>query len=446
MKIKSNTLISVFCFCLLMVLLFENRAFCAPKPAPRIFNPYDVETPYAGLQFLHPGPKPKKHDRVEPYIPAVINYGLNQALPSNISRGIEMDAGWDQLSGSPTLRLDYFQAIKAWNDKSVFLSPRVSLNGVRENYSLGAGFRHLLTSDTMFGFYAYYDWIRPKRAGGDFLRQAVAGFEFSALPGYFSDLKVSANAYIPTNVRETLVKEGTMLFRESLPEGGDLKVSLLAPTVFPYFDIRLEGQAHSYRASNTNVTGHRTMVSINSRDGMLNANVNYGRDSAWGEQYSLMAGVNLAFDWNSLLKGENPFSAPHKVFDKRYNRKIREGLFTKAVRRHDLPLNRSEIRSTIMANISGETVTFTGGFPDIPNSVVTVQISQSPWRDCMDIPTDEKGSYYGMISLPPGTCKIRLVHKPSGRATEARTIMITDNQEGGPSPLEAAAWQTTPEF
>lgn len=443
---RSNTLVMVFCFSLLMVLLCRNSAVCAPKPDPRFFNPYDVETPYAGLQFVHPGPKQKKNDRVESYIPAVINYGLGQTLPANIARGIEMDAGWDQFSGAPTLRLDYFQAIKAWNDKSVFFSPRVSLNGARESYSFGGGFRHLLTSETMLGFHAHYDWVRPQRTKGDFLRQAVAGVEFSALPGYFSDVKVSANAYFPANIRDIVAREGTTLFRESLPEGADVRASFLAPPIFPYFDIRLEGQAHTYRASNTNVTGHRAMVSINSRDGMLNANVNYGRDGAWGEQYSLMAGVNLAFDWNVLLKGENPFSAPYKAFDKRYNRKIREGLFTKAVRKHDLPMNRSEIRSTIMASISGETVTFTGGFPDIPNSVVTVQISQSPWRDCMDLPTDEKGAYYGMISLPPGTCKLRLVHKPTGRATEAKTIMITDNQDSGPGQQEASSWQTGPEF
>lgn len=446
MKKPSNTLTSFFCICFLAVLLSQTNSYGSPKHNPKLFNPYDVEIPYSGLQFVNPGPAPKKNDRIESYVPAVINYGLSQTLPSNISRGIEMDVGWDHFRGAPILKLDYFQAIKAWNDKSVFLSPRVSLNGIAESYSVGAGFRHMLTSDSMVGFYAYHDWIRHRNADGDFLRQGVAGVEFSALPGNFSDLKVSANAYFPANVRETVAHSGTALFRESLPEGGDVKASVLAPPIFPYFDIRLEGQAHSYRGSNTNVAGHRASVSVNSRDGLLNANFSYGRDSAWGEQYSLNAGVNLTFDWNCLIKGENPFSAPYRVFDKRYNRKVRDGLFAKAVRKHDPPLNRSEVRSTIMANISGETVTLTGGFPDIPNSIVTVQVSQSPWRDCMDIQTDGNGSYYGMISLPPGACKLRLIHKPTGRVTEAKTIMISDSVEETPGGADTTAWRGAADF
>ena len=106
-------------------------------------------------------------------------------------------------------------------------------------------------------------------------------------------------------------------------------MSFLAPTVFPYFDIRLEGQAHSYRATNTNLTGHKASVAVNSRDGMLNANFQYGRDSSWGEHFTLMAGINLAFDWNEAIKLNNPFSAPYKTLDKRYNRKIRESLYSK---------------------------------------------------------------------------------------------------------------------
>lgn len=449
MKSKSNILInSILVLCLSILLLFERDANGSSKNNPRIFNPHQVELPESAIQFVHPSHKPKANNiNIERYIPQTINYGLSLALPATIRKGLEIDAGWDKWNKEPAFKFDYFLPVRGWNDKSIFFSPRMSVNAGRESFSLGAGVRHLLTSETMIGFHAFQDWIRPRKLEGDFLRETVVGLELSALPGYFSDLKISANAYFPTNMRQSLAKDGVSLYKEALPGGGDIGLSFLAPPIFPYFDIRLDAQAHSYKGSNTNITGHRASMSINSRDGMLNANVMYGRDGSWGEHFAVTTGINLAFDWNGLLKGNNPFSAPYKAFDKRYSRKIRDSLYSKVSRKHDLPMDRSEVKSTIMASASGDTVTFTGGFPDIPNSVVTVQISQSPWRDCMDVATDEKGSYYGMISLPPGICKLRLVHKPSGRATEARTVMTTDNSETQEvTPGETTAWRVTPEY
>lgn len=447
MKSKSKTSnIPMWLFCFFVFLSYGYESNAAPKHNPKLFNPHNVEIPYSAYQFIHPNQRPKDTDSVERYIPQTINYGLSLALPSTVHRSMEFDAGWDKWNNSPTFRLDYFMPIRGWNDKSVFFSPRASVNNGRESFSLGAGIRHLLTSEAMIGFYAFHDWVRPGKIGGDFLRETVMGMELSALPGYFSDLKVSANAYFPTNVRESVVKDGVSLFREALPGGGDVRASFVVPPLFPYLDIRLDVQAHSYRASNTDISGHRASVSVNSRDGMLNANFHYGRDGSFGESFTVTTGINLAFDWNDLLKGQNPFSAPYKAFDKRYNRKIRDSLYSKVSRKHDLPMDRHEIKSTLMASISGDTVTFTGGFPDIPNSVVTVQVSQSPWQDCMDVSTDEKGAYYGMISLPPGTCKLRLVHKPSGRSTEPKTVMIVDNSEAQSTPTETAAWRITPEF
>jgi hypothetical protein len=82
-----------------------------------------------------------------------------------------------------------------------------------------------------------------------------------------------------------------------------------------------------------------------------------------------------------------------------------------------------------MASVAGDTVTFTGGFPNLPYSTLTVQVSQSPWRDYSEIVTDEQGVYYGAISMPPGVCKIRVLHKPSGWATPPKTVVISDPSE-----------------
>ncbi|MGD9818506.1 MAG: carboxypeptidase-like regulatory domain-containing protein [Desulfomonilaceae bacterium] len=447
MKSKSRLLpYFIFLICSCMFMFSERDAFSSSKNNPKLSNPHYVEAPSIALQFVQPSQRPKEVHHIEPYIPRTINYGLSLALPSNIHKGLDVDAGWDRINNSPTFKLDYFLPVRGWNDVSVFLSPRASLNSSREGFSFGGGVRHLLTSETMLGFHAYQDWLRPRNSGGEFMKETIVGMELSALPGYFSDLKISGNVYLPNNVRESLAKDGVSLFKESLPAGGDVSLSFLLPPVFPYFDIRLDGQAHTYKAPNTDVTGHRGTVSINSRDGMFNANFQYARNNSWGESYAINTGINLAFDWNALLNGNNPFSAPYKAMDKRYSRKMRDSLYSKVSRKHDLPVGRSEIRSTLMASITGDTVTFTGGFPDIPNATVTVQVSQSPWRDCMEVSTDEKGSYYGMISLPPGTCKLRLIHKPTGRSTEAKTVMIAETPDAQQTPLETNSWRITPEF
>ncbi|MCX5873933.1 MAG: inverse autotransporter beta domain-containing protein [Deltaproteobacteria bacterium] len=397
---------------------FKNRQF-----------PSEVETPLIAQQFEQRKENARDQSHTERYLPYTINYGLRMALPSPLRNTLDFDAGFDKWEGLPTLKADYFMPVKAWNDKSVFFTPRVCLTGRKESYAVGAGVRHLITSDTMIGFHAFYDWTRPRRPGGEFLREAGVGVEFSALPGYFSDLTLSANAYFPVNSREEIRNNGISLMKESLPRGGDAKISLLLPPVFSWLDFRLDASAHQYIGQTSNSSGYRTALSVNSRDGMFNMNFEQGRDSRWGQNYSVTAGIQLAFDWNALINSKNPFSAPYTFSETRYNRKLRNSLFSRVKRKHDLPEDRLEQRSTLMASVMGDTVTFTGGFPRLPYSTLTVQISQSPWQDYSEVLTDDTGTYYGAISLPPGVCKVRLVHKPSGRVTEPRTIVVTEPGE-----------------
>lgn len=400
---------------------FKNRQF-----------PSEVEAPIIAQQFEHRKENVKDLSHAERFLPYTINYGLRMALPSPLKNTIDFDAGFDKWEGLPTLKADYFMPVKAWNDKSVFFTPRVSLTGRKESYAMGAGIRHLITSDTMIGFHTFYDWTRPRRPGGEFLRVAGVGVEFSALPGYFSDLNLSANAYFPVNSREEIRHDGISLLRESFPRGGDAKISLLLPPIFSWLDLRLDASAQQYIGQTTNSSSYRTALSVNSRDGMFNMNIEHGRDSRWGQTYNVTAGIQLAFDWNALINSKNPFSAPYTFSETRYNRKLRNSLFSRVNRKHDLPEDRLERRSTLMASVMGDTVTFTGGFPSLPYSTLTVQISQSPWQDYSEVLTDDMGTFYGAISLPPGVCKVRLVHKPTGRVTEPRTIVVTEPGE----PLE----------
>jgi hypothetical protein len=134
--------------------------------------------------------------------------------------------------------------------------------------------------------------------------------------------------------------------------------------------------------------------------------------------------INLTFDWKDLLQNELPFSAPYKVPQHRYDRKISENLGERVVRRHDVPTDRAENRVTLAATVSDNTVFLSGGFPGLPNSKVTVQVSQSPWKDWADIATNSSGFYSGAVNLPAGSYRVRLIHKPTGRASAEKPVFV----------------------
>jgi hypothetical protein len=388
---------------------------CFPENRLEFRNPF--------LPPPNPG-NPAEIKWPELYIEPTVKFGLNLVLPSTIRTGLAVDAGYDRLQGLPTLKAEYFMPIKGWTDKTLFLAPRFSLDAKTEAVSVGAGFRHLLTSETMIGFHAFHDWMKRRGIQEEFLKEAGVGFELSALPGRYSDLSLNVNAYFPVNERIMFKEDGAACVREKLPTGVDAKLAFLLPAVVDWLDIRMEGTLHSYRGERVDLTGHKASISANTRDGMLRASVSHETDTFKGDNYQVEGSINVAFDWNELIKGEVPFAAPYKVSSMRFERNIRDGLYDRVTRRHDLPLDQAEKRLALSTHVNERTVFFDGGFPDLPNSHVTIQVSQSPWRDAGSVVTDSSGSYKGKLELPAGEYKFRLVHKPTGRMSAVKTLVI----------------------
>ena len=426
MKSSNKKYIIIITFYIYLTLtLWAGQASAVSSGVVKNQFPSTVEPPAIAQQFEQKRDWTKP-DQKERHLPYSFNYGLRMALPAPLRNNFDFSGGFDKWTNLPIVKTECFLPVKAWPDKTIFFTPRINLTGRNESYSLGAGVRQLITSEMMIGFHTFYDWNRHRRSNGDYLREAGVGVEFSALPGHFSDLTVSANAYFPINTREEIRNNGVSTVKESLPGGGDARISLLLPPIISWLDLRLDASAHRYAGRNSNISGYRTALSVNSRDGMFNMTLDQGADSRFGHNYGVTAGIRMAFDWNALINAENPFSAPYHYSETRYNRKIRNSLFSKVNRKYDLPEDRVERRSTLMASVMGETVTLTGGFPNLPYSTLTVQVSQSPWQDYSEVTTDDNGSYYGAISLPPGVCRLRVLHKPSGRVTEPKTVVVTE--------------------
>ncbi len=374
--------------------------------------------------------KPAK--RPEIYIDPAVKYGLKLVLPRTIRRGLNFDAGYDRWEGLPTIQADYFLPIKGWTDKSLFFSPRMSLTGTKESFSIGGGFRHLITSETLVGFHAFHDWTRQRRLKGKYLKEAGIGLEVATLPGRYSDFSLDLNAYFPINERRTVTNNGNSIVREMFPTGFDARLGFLLPAMVDYLDIRLDGELHSYRGDQTDVRGYKAGLLVTSRDGMWTAGFEQGRETGQGDNYKVEGTINLAFDWVDLLKGGNPFSAPYTMSAMRFNRKMRDSLYDRVRRKYDLPTDRTESRVTLATVVSNDTLLFSGAFPDLPNSRVTLQTSQSPWQDHAEAITDSAGHYSGRLKLPSGLYRIRLIHKPTGRVSAIKTVEI------GPS----GKWET----
>lgn len=370
--------------------------------------------------------KSKDPDWPDYYIEPTVKQSLNLVIPQYIKQGLNVDAGYNKFVGRPTLKLDYFLPFKQWSDKSFFITPRMVLSE-RESYSLGMGFRHVINHDLMVGFHCFHDWVRPGRADSVYLKEAGVGMEISALPGMHSDLTVALNAYLPLNEKQSLANEGMSLVRESMPFGYDAKVGFLFPAMSDWFDIRLDAAINSYRGEKMNQAGYRNSISFKTRNGLFDASLERSSDSRFGESYRVEANVKLTFDWMNLLNGKNPFSAPYQISSKRYDRKIRQSLYSKVTRKYDLPVDKAEIRATLTAGVSRDSVQLSGGFPLLPNAQIIAQVSQSPWEDWCELTTNSSGAYSAQLNLPPGTYRIRMIHKPTGRISNAQTVVVSND-------------------
>jgi hypothetical protein len=414
--------LTMFC----VVCWLEGFAIAAQKPTNKVETDHSYPINYL---YKSASDAARKQQAAFPdsYIDPTLNQWLSLVLPNTVRRGLDFGAGYDRWEGLPTLRFEYFLPVKGWTDKSLFLAPRLNLTRSDESFSLSAGMRHLITSDALVGFYAFHDWTRSRRLKGDFLRQTGMGLELSWLPGYHSDLSFRINTYFPVNERRSLSHDRSLMIEESLPIGSDASVSLLLPALTNLLDFRVTAQAHSYAGQSTDARGYRFGLSANTRNGVCFASLAQSYDRLSGDSFRIDGSINLVFDWMALAGGQNPFSAPFKVSPNRYDRRVADALYEKVVRRYDLPTDRRERQIALAAVVVGDAVSFHGSFPEFPNSRVTVQVSQSPWRDYTDLVTDGKGTYRGRLTLPPGQYRLRMVHKASGIISEEQVVLVRNS-------------------
>jgi hypothetical protein len=421
--------------CVKLLIVIVSASCCAElistaEGASTYFPEHEIEK--HNLK-RHPGkiaPNPFKSESEYPdlYMEQGMKLGLKKFLPEPVNKNVGVTAGYDNWKKIPTAKIDYFMPIKVWPDRTFFFQPRLNLDITNESLSLGLGYRQILTPELMVGVHAFHDWMRPRLSDDESLKEVGVGLEFSALPGGHSDLTFSANLYLPINEKTSLGSKRDMMVLESLPAGFDAKTEFLLPAMVDFLDIKLEGKLHSYKGRHTDMSGYTTGLVLKTRDGMLNTTLEYGRDTRIGEHYKIQGNLSLKFDWAELFGGKNPFSPPYKSSPTRYTRKMRDSLHDRAIRKYDLPADKVESRYTLMADMSEDMLFISGGFADLPNSTLSIQTSQSPWQDFGEVATNEKGAYSTNLRLDPGIYQLRLIHKPTGRVSNVKTVVVSAPQ------------------
>ncbi|MEW6111842.1 MAG: inverse autotransporter beta domain-containing protein, partial [Thermodesulfobacteriota bacterium] len=360
----------------------------------------------------------------EHYITPTLDYSLNLLLPLELRKSVGLEGGYDRLQGLPTGKADLFVPIKTWKDRSFFFTPRVSLEGKREAFSMGTGFRRKAGDRSVIGMHAFHDWVRPRGSQNTFLRQAGFGVELSSFPGT-AQLTLGANVYVPVNERHQFASLGkdTTIVREALSHGIDGRLSLTLPALTEYVDTRIDARIHRFWGEESRKAGHEVGISLTSRNGMFSGSFRQFRQGSDQDHFKVEGAVTLAFDWMSIMNGVNPFSAPYPARP-RLEPDVNYRLYQRVARTYDVPGDRRERKIALTARVSDDVVSFSGAMPELANARLAVQTSQSPWVGRSEVTTDSRGFYSGSLILPPGQYKLRLIHESSGRTSEVTRVRI----------------------
>lgn len=420
--IKSRYL-SVMTFFLIVLAAFPAHP-ADPQASPQLVNVHSVNLP---VDPLRPPPNPRRSQEIawpEHYITPTLDYSLNLLLPLELRKSVGLEGGYDRLQGLPTGKADLFVPIKTWKDRSFFFTPRVSLEGKREAFSMGTGFRRKAGDRSVIGMHAFHDWVRPRGSQNTFLRQAGFGVELSSFPGT-AQLTLGANVYVPVNERHQFASLGkdTTIVREALSHGIDGRLSLTLPALTEYVDTRIDARIHRFWGEESRKAGHEVGISLTSRNGMFSGSFRQFRQGSDQDHFKVEGAVTLAFDWMSIMNGVNPFSAPYPARP-RLEPDVNYRLYQRVARTYDVPGDRRERKIALTARVSDDVVSFSGAMPELANARLAVQTSQSPWVGRSEVTTDSRGFYSGSLILPPGQYKLRLIHKSSGRTSEVTSVHV----------------------
>ncbi len=250
--------------------------------------------------------------------PYTIREGLTE--PSSKKHVPNLQAGYIYQSGknwrTGYFTLDYILPISVGRNSIVFgeahsefqgLSTKLPGESDDQTYlSFGGGYRTLLRRTTLVGFNAFYD---TARFASKWLSSGGAGLEFATLLHGHDALDVNFNWYGDLANEGTLVNES----RDGL-DNFELQVGYSHQLFHRGPDLRLYGTGYKFDDGG-GVYGWQAGLELKSPDGVLSAKCQTAYDPVNSSYQTVSAFVNVGFQLENLLKGQNPLVMPEPIFN-----------------------------------------------------------------------------------------------------------------------------------
>ncbi|MFA6223003.1 MAG: hypothetical protein WC647_11885 [Desulfomonilaceae bacterium] len=186
----------------------------------------------------------------------------------------------------------------------------------RIDLSFGLGYRKLFGDNLLVGAYGFYD---STRLTGSWRSARSVGFQAAANgPGdsavdlnfnYYSDSYVgydSRGSVFPTFNLFGAIASGTGNY--------DFEAGLSQPLFNRAYDFRVKAAGYKYEVGNSKVYGVRSGADVTTADGVFKVSAEYGNDRLVGQYGQIGAYVNIGFQAENIVKGENPFTKPEPIF------------------------------------------------------------------------------------------------------------------------------------
>jgi hypothetical protein len=187
----------------------------------------------------------------------------------------------------------------------------------RLDLSFGIGYRRIFAQDLLLGVNAFYDTTRLygpswRSSGGYGLEMAANGPGDSAIDLTFN---YYGNVYGGYNSRGSVFPTFNII--DGIQNGTanyDLEAGYSQSIIDQTFDLRFKVTGYQFALNNSKKYGIKSGAELTTADGVFRCSVEGGQDGVSGTYGNVSGYVNVGFQLEKLLYGENPFGMPEPVF------------------------------------------------------------------------------------------------------------------------------------
>jgi len=178
-------------------------------------------------------------------------------------------------------------------------------NADRTDLSLGGGYRKIVGRSVLVGVNGFYD---TSRLSGSWYSSGGVGLEMAAIVAGEAAFDLNVNYYGNLFSRDIFINA----FR-NVHGSFDVDAGYSQPIFDRALDLRLSMAGYQYDIG-SKIYGWRGGVELTNPGGTLTVRYEQGEDRINGSYSIIGALVNVGFQVEQLLRGQNPFSMPEPVF------------------------------------------------------------------------------------------------------------------------------------